>query len=646
MTRHIQDSPATLIEEMELTYSTSTFTNFGIFYIRTATGVHKYRFYNSFPAEGTDESLDLLALRTIHRSTTGIRNANGAVVPIRVMGFPHGNTIEDLKAYGYPSPLEGDTVFTDYFDGKKYLGQTAMDGAVEQDSDTGKVSAIARFDIVPKRRKPEGSFNHPLTDWYASGFDYNEWEFIYVFDAGTEHVDDNYVDNPPLAAFAAKMEDLRTVGPVITTELNPVLEATYLNRVYSTTFNGQSTAMAFLLTATTRYTYVKDGTTYISHVRIRAHRDPGNSTVVDVVKINAWLQDTANVYGTLDSSSIPVEPIYIGDSRTPSIANGIVSASGSLRILEPGLEFSRGGARRFTLGPGHGLVVEHTELKQDGSSRYLLPIKTAGVDVVHCTNTSNINLLLEEPSELILWDMNHYTCEIHNTVGSGLVKFLNPSGTEIFALALGESITIRLVRETSGEWEIRFLHVPSRRFEKFTSETASPWADFGGASAGANWYYDGSRYFITPDLDSVQTDYIDGVSFEYAGTFVASAGAHSALANDYTANTIKILTAGNLYIEHYTAYKASGSGSINPGWGAVIQLNDELDQPSRIDKQRLTADGNSSLRMVRQLGVSAGDLITFRTICSATSSLPLANFEIAEKYVRMELTPRLETITS
>ena len=646
MTRHVQDSPATLIEEMELNYSNSTFTNFVTFYIRTSTGVHGYQLHNSFPAEGTDESLDLLAIRTIHRSSTGIRTSSGAVTQVTVLGFPHGNTLEDLKAYGFPSPLEGDGAFTTYLDGKKYLGQTAMGGTVEQDSDTGKVSATARFDIIPKRRKPEGSFNHPLTDWYASGFDHNEWEFIYVFDAGTVHVDSSYIDNPPLAAFAAKMEDLRTIGPVIGINLNPIIEATYLNRVYSTTFNGQSTAMAFLLTATTRYTYVEDGTTYISHVRIRAHRDPGNTTVVDAVKINAWLQDTANVYGTLDSSSIPVEPTYIGDSRTPSIANGIVSASGSLRILEPGIEFSRGGARRFTLGPGHGLVVEHTELEQDSSSRYLLPIKTAGVDVVHCINTSNIDLLLEEPSELILWDMNHYTCEIHNTVGSGLVWLLNPSGTGIFALALGESITIRMVRETSGEWEIRFLHVPSRRFEKFTSETASPWADFGTASAGASWYYSGLRYYITPDLDSVQTDYIDAVSFEYAGTFVASAGAHSALANDYTANTIKILTPGNLHIEHYAAYKASGSGSINPGWGAVIQRNNGLDQPSRIDKQRLTADGNSSLRIVRELEVSSGDLITFRTICSATSSLPVANFEIAEKYIRMDLTPTLETITS
>ena len=537
--------------------------------------------------------------------------------------------------------------------GRKYLGKTAMDGTVEVDSTTGKVSATARFDIIPKRRKPAGSFNHPLDDWYASEIDDDEFEFIYVFDAGVEHEDDFYYEIPPLAAFLAKMEDIRTSGTTVTVddETNPIFAGTYTGRVFTTRFNGQSADVAFRIITISRRTYEVDGTTYISHARIHCRRDSTNTTTIDALTINAWLQDTDNVYGILDTGDLAVEPTYLGDERTPAKANAIVSASGALRILEPGIEFSRGGARRFTLGPGHGLVMRHTDLAQDSSSRYLLPVKIAGVDVIHCTNTGDITILLESPSELILWDMNHYTCEVHNTDGSGLVKFQSPVQAEVFALANGESLTIRMVRATSGKWEIRFLHVPVRVYEKAMTELSAPFIHLGATGAGAwgvTWYFNNNlKYFITPDLDTTGLEKRDAISFEQNGQHAFPAGAYTTLDTDYHANTIKILTAGTLYIEHFVALKAEGSsGSLKAGWGGILQQNDALDNASRVDLYNLTAPDSGSYHIVRELDVEANDLLTFRTVIPSASSIPLTKVVMSAKYFKLTLTPNLETLTS
>ena len=528
-----------------------------------------------------------------------------------------------------------------------------MAASVERDPDTGKVSATARFDIIPKRRKPVGAFNHPLTDWYASEYDDDEWEFIFVFDAGTEHDDYFYYENPPLAAFLAKMEDIRTSGDTVTdtAEVSPILAGTYSGRLFTTRFNGQSTDMVFRIITVSRRTYTEGGTTYISHAKVRCRRDSTSSTAVDATAINAWLQDVDNVYGTLSSEDLAVEPIYLGDERTPSLANGLISASGRLRLLEPGIEFDRGGARRFTLGPGHGLVSPHTNLDQDSSGRYLMPVDKVGVDVIHCANASDITLLMQAPSDLILWDLNHYTCELHNVSGSGLVKLQSPNEAEVFALAQGESIKIRLVRESAGQWEIRFIDVPVRVYEKSMTELSSPFIHLGATGAGAwgvTWYFNNNlKYFITPDLDTTGLDKRDAVSFEQNGQHAFPAGAYTTLGTDYHANTIKILTAGTLYIEHFVALKAEGSsGSLKAGWGGILQQNDALDNASRVDLYNLTAPDSGSYHVVRELDVEANDLLSFRTVVPSASSIPLTKVVMSAKYFKLTLTPNLETLTS
>ncbi len=653
MVRHIQSSPATTIESVRIGFQESSITKLSDVRVQIGDDYYYYGLDIGFPTSGTDERFDLFALKSIYESSVGIVNADGDSVTPFVQDFFFGTTLEDLEEYGYPNPLKGNGPFSDYHKGQKYLGKTAMEGTVEEDSTTGKITATARFDIKPKRRKPVGSFNHPLTDWYASEYDDDEWEFVFVFDAGTEHEDDFYYENPPLVAFLAKMEDIRTSGDTVTdtAETNPILASTYSARLFTTRFNGQSSDMVFRIITVSRRTYTEGSTTYISHAKVRCRRDSTSSTNIDAIAINAWLQDAENVYGTLNSEDLAVEPTYLGDERTPSLANGLISASGRLRLLEPGIEFDRGGARRFTLGPGHGLVSPHTNLDQDSSNRYLMPINKVGVDVIHCSNTSDITLLIQAPSELILWDLNHYTCELHNVSGNGLVKLQSPNEAEVFALAQGESIKIRLVRQSAGQWEIRFLDVPVRVYEKAMTENSSPFIHLGSTGSGAwgvTWYFNNNnKYFIAPDLDTVSIEKRDAVSFEQNGQHAFPAGAYTALGTDYHANTLKILTTGTLRIEHFIALKSQGSsGSLKAGWGGILQHNDALDNASRVNLYTLAAPDNGSYHIVRELDVEANDLLTFRIIIPSASTIALTSVIMSAKYFKLTLTPNLETITS
>ena len=82
MARHIQSSPATRIENVYINFDPVTVAGISSVAVRVDNSVYQYKLRNSFPASGTDERLDLFALKNIYESSVGILNADGdAVIP-------------------------------------------------------------------------------------------------------------------------------------------------------------------------------------------------------------------------------------------------------------------------------------------------------------------------------------------------------------------------------------------------------------------------------------------------------------------------------------------------------------------------------------------------------------------------------------